>query len=230
MQFAYARELAESLAGEKVLDAVVAVPPWFNQFERQAVVDALDIGGLRTVGLINDGPASACSALRAWIPFADGIPHASVAMNYAMTRTFPEKEYHIFYDSGSLSTSATLVALHTYPVTPASALLASTNKKSTFKPKPVNTTHIEVLGVGYDRTLGGHLFDTLIKDGIIAEFETKNLKGRKIEGAEKEKSLAKVAKEATRVKAVLSANTESAVTVRPSPYSHVLACSSPVAS
>lgn len=57
MQFSYARELAEELAGEKVKDAVVAVPGWFNQFERQAVMDALEIGGLKSLGLINDGTA-----------------------------------------------------------------------------------------------------------------------------------------------------------------------------
>jgi len=57
MQFSYARELAESLAGEAVKDAVVVVPGWFNQFERQAVIDALEIGGLKSLGLINEGTA-----------------------------------------------------------------------------------------------------------------------------------------------------------------------------
>jgi hypoxia up-regulated 1 len=65
MQFSYARELAETLAGERVTDAVVAVPGWFGQFERQAVEDALEIAGLKSVGLINDGAAGECLVSRA---------------------------------------------------------------------------------------------------------------------------------------------------------------------
>lgn len=57
MQFSYARDLAETLAGEAVRDAIVSVPGWFSQSERQAVMDALEIGGLRPVGLVNDGTA-----------------------------------------------------------------------------------------------------------------------------------------------------------------------------
>ncbi|KAF8868145.1 heat shock protein 70 family, partial [Infundibulicybe gibba] len=67
MQFAYVKPLAESLAEEKVQDVIVTVPPFYSQFERDAVADAIEISGLRTLALINDGTA--------------------VAVNYAMTRT-----------------------------------------------------------------------------------------------------------------------------------------------
>jgi hypoxia up-regulated 1 len=134
-------------------------------------------------------------------------------MNYAMTRLFPTKEHHLIFDSGSLSTSATVISFHTYLTTPSSPLLTSTNKKSKFKAKQVNTTHIEVLGLGWDRELGGTMLDEMIKEQLIEEFETKVLKGRKIEGKEKEKALAKVAKEAAKVKSVLSANSDSSVNV-----------------
>ena len=134
-------------------------------------------------------------------------------MNYAMTRVFPTKEHHLIFDSGSLSTSATVISFHTYLTTPVSPLLTSANKKSKFKPKQVNTTHIEVLGLGWDRELGGIMLDEMIKEQLIAEFETKVLKGNKISGKEKEKALAKVAKEAAKVKSVLSANSDSSVNV-----------------
>lgn len=64
MQFAYARELGEHMAGEKIGEAVIVVPGWWGQKERQAVRDAAEIGGLRSVDLINDGTAStfACSS------------------------------------------------------------------------------------------------------------------------------------------------------------------------
>ena len=41
MQFAHVRELAESAAGEKVHDVIVTVPPYYTEFERDAVVDAI---------------------------------------------------------------------------------------------------------------------------------------------------------------------------------------------
>ena len=134
-------------------------------------------------------------------------------MNYAMTRLFPTKEHHLIYDSGSLSTSATVISFHTYLTTPVSPLLTSTNKKSKFKPKQVNTTHIEVLGLGWDADLGGTTLDNMIRDQLVEEFETKVLKGGKIAGKEREKAMAKVAKEAAKVKSVLSANSDSSVNV-----------------
>jgi hypoxia up-regulated 1 len=228
MQFSNARELAEELAGEKVKDAVVSVPGWFNQFERQAVIDALEIGGLKSLGLINDGTAGeslrggledrlASSLVQTDFSLSVTTRCLSVAMNYAMTRLFPTKEHHLIYDSGSLSTSATVISFHTYLTTPVSALLTSKNKKSVFKPKQVNTTHIEVLGLGWDRELGGTTLDNMIKEQLVEEFETKVLKGKKIAGKEREKAMAKVAKEAAKVKSVLSANSDSSVNVSAPP-------------
>ena len=92
MQFAYIKHLAEQVANEKVTDVVVAVPH-YSQFERDAVVDAIDISGLRTLALINDGTA--------------------VAVNYAMTRTFATHEYHIIYDAGASGIRAMLASFTT---------------------------------------------------------------------------------------------------------------------
>jgi hypoxia up-regulated 1 len=135
-------------------------------------------------------------------------------MNFAMTRAFPTKEHHLFYDSGSLSTSATLVSFHTYPAVPASPLIG---KSSKYTPAKVNTTHVEVLGLGFDDTLGGQRLDALIKGMLVAEFEAKL--GRPMEDGDDEtfKALGKIGKEAARVKAILSANADAAVGVRLSP-------------
>ncbi|KZP33487.1 actin-like ATPase domain-containing protein [Athelia psychrophila] len=89
MRFGYIKSLAEDLAGEKVLDTILTVPPFFNQFEHDHIVDALELGGLRILALINDGTA--------------------VAVNYAMTRVFPAPEYHVIYDAGASSVCATVV-------------------------------------------------------------------------------------------------------------------------
>ncbi|KAI0299025.1 Hsp70 protein-domain-containing protein [Multifurca ochricompacta] len=88
MQFAYIRALAENAAGERVKDVVVTVPPFYSQFERDAMADAVELSGLRLLALVNDG--------------------AAVAVNYAMTRQFPKPERHIVYDAGAASTRATV--------------------------------------------------------------------------------------------------------------------------
>lgn len=75
MQLAYVKALAEDVGGEPVPDVVVTVrpvdtaiyahanlhltqvPAFFSQFERQAVLDAIEIAGLKPIALINDGSA-----------------------------------------------------------------------------------------------------------------------------------------------------------------------------
>lgn len=57
MQFTYAKEMAEEVGGEVVRDTVVTVPAWFGFGERAAVLDALELAGLRSIGLVNDGTA-----------------------------------------------------------------------------------------------------------------------------------------------------------------------------
>jgi hypoxia up-regulated 1 len=57
MQLSYAKELADEVAGESVRDTVVTVPGWWGQSERQAMLDALELAGLRCIGLVNDGTA-----------------------------------------------------------------------------------------------------------------------------------------------------------------------------
>ncbi|KZP32830.1 actin-like ATPase domain-containing protein [Athelia psychrophila] len=70
-------------------DTILTVPPFFNQFERDHIVDSLELGGLHILALINDGTA--------------------VAVNYAMTRVFPAPKYHVIYDAGTSSVLATIM-------------------------------------------------------------------------------------------------------------------------
>ncbi|KAK0189615.1 hypothetical protein F5146DRAFT_931492 [Armillaria mellea] len=134
MQLSYIKSLAETLGEEKVQDVIVTVPPYYSQFERDAVADAIEISGLRTLALINDGTA--------------------VAVNYAMTRTFPKQEYHIIYDAGASSIRATIVSFST----------DSSSKSDT------PATHIGVAGVGYDRTVGGTELDRRLRELLINDF------------------------------------------------------------
>ncbi|KAJ7756232.1 Hsp70 protein-domain-containing protein [Mycena metata] len=173
MQFSYVKQLAESLAGEKVSDVVVTVPPFFSQYQRDAVVDAIEVAGLRTLALINDGTA--------------------VAVNYAMTRTFPTPEYHVIYDAGASSIRATVVSFSTSNAT------------------GVHTsgTQIAVLGVGYDLAAGGTELDRRLREMLIEAFNTKNNKDIR----EDKRGMAKLWKEAGRIKAILSANIDATATV-----------------
>jgi hypoxia up-regulated 1 len=175
MQLAYVKDLAEGLAGERVSDVVVTVPPFYSQFERDAVADAVEIAGLRTLALVNDGTA--------------------VAVNYAMTRTFAAPEYHVMYDAGASSIRATVVQLET----------VEGNKKK----KTGEYTQITIVGVGYDRTVGGTELDRRVRDLLLADFQQKHKKDLR----EDKRGMARLWKEASRVKSILSANADSRVTV-----------------
>lgn len=89
MILANAKHQAEEFGNETVSGCVITIPPYFNQWERKAVMDAAEIAGLKVYALMNDETA--------------------VALNYAMTRNFDSNQYHIFYDMGAGSTVASLV-------------------------------------------------------------------------------------------------------------------------
>ena len=176
MQFSYVKELAESVAGERVTDVIVTVPPFYTQAERDAVVDAIEIAGLRTLALINDGTA--------------------VAINYAMTRTFPEPELHIIYDAGASAIRTTLVEFSTV--------------ESTGKGKPKTYTQVNVLSSGFDRRSGGTELDRRLVKILVEDFMNKN----HVDITKDKRAMSKFRKEANRLKAILSANNEAFSTVR----------------
>ncbi|CAK5271169.1 unnamed protein product [Mycena citricolor] len=169
MQFAYVKQLAETFTGDKVSDVIVTVPPYFSQYQRDAVVDAIEVSGLRTLALINDGTA--------------------VAVNYAMTRTFPTPETHIIYDAGASGIRATLVTFSTVNSTAG--------------------TQITVGGVGYDLSTGGAELDRRLREILIETFNAKTKKDVRTD----KRGMAKLWKEAGRVKSILSANTEATSTI-----------------
>ena len=53
------KEVAEAYIGEKVTDAVVTVPAYFNDSQRQATKDAGHIAGLNVLRIINEPTAAA---------------------------------------------------------------------------------------------------------------------------------------------------------------------------
>ncbi|KAG1732638.1 Hsp70 protein-domain-containing protein [Suillus paluster] len=174
MQLSYVKKLAEDLAGEPVNEVILTVPPYFSQFERDSITDAIEIAGLRTLALINDGTA--------------------VAVNYAMTRTFSTTpEYHVIYDAGASSTRATVVSF---------AAAEDPKTKASY-------TQINVLGVGHDRNTGGTELDLRLRDILTDSFISKHRRDIRKD----KRGMAKLWKEAGRVKAILSANSDATSTV-----------------
>lgn len=53
------KEIAETFLGDKVKNAVVTVPAYFNDAQRQATKDAGTIAGLNVVRILNEPTAAA---------------------------------------------------------------------------------------------------------------------------------------------------------------------------
>lgn len=192
MQLEYAKKLAEETAGERVnpslpagfnvgsfggLDAVVTVPAFFNAQERQAIVDSAILAGFRP-RLVSDG--------------------AAAAVNYAQTRTFPQPEKHLFFDVGSGSVRATVVEFSTKPVVIDSILSVGKASK--------DSTVVDVKGVGWERNVGGLKLDLILRDKLAAEFDAKHSKQIRGSIRDNHRAMARLLKEANRVKHILSAN------------------------
>lgn len=120
-----------------------------------------------------------------------------------MSRSFPEKEYHIIYDAGSSGIRATLASFHTAP---------SGSPPKAPKSKTGDPTHVEIKGFGYDRQASGVEMDYRLRNILKEAFETKHARGRVVD--KEVRAIAKLNKEANRVKTVLSANIESNVMVK----------------
>lgn len=122
-----------------------------------------------------------------------------------MSRSFPQKEYHIIYDAGASGIRATLASFHTVPGDSALSVLKS---------KTGDPTHVGIKGFGYDRQASGAEMDYRLRNILKEAFETKH--GRAIN--KEMRAIAKLNKEANRAKTILSANVESNVMVGEQSY------------
>ncbi|KAI7870044.1 heat shock protein 70 family [Spinellus fusiger] len=119
----------------------------------------------------------------------------AVAINYAINREFEKTpEYHIFYDMGAGSTVASLISFSKVDV--------KEGKKTRTYPQ------IEVKSVGFDRTLGGYEFDVRLQDHLAKGFMQQHKGKVTTDITRSDGAMARLLKEATRVKQILSANTE----------------------
>lgn len=110
-----------------------------------------------------------------------------------MTRQFTgDEQSHIFYDMGAGSTVAALVSF----------------KSVKLKGDKQNGTEIKVQAIGYDDQLGGNEVDKRLQQYLAQQFQQKIGDKRKIDIFKSQRAMAKLLREANRVKHILSANTE----------------------
>ncbi|KAK2588316.1 hypothetical protein KPH14_004333 [Odynerus spinipes] len=169
------KEFAENSAGQKINEAVITVPGFFNQAERKALLQAAELAEIKVLQLIND--------------------YTAVALNYGIFRTKEindSAQYIIFYDMGASSTTATVVSYQN----------VKTKEKGFVETNP----HVNILGVGYDRTLGGLEMQIRLQNYLAKEFDALNKTPNSV--FNNPRAMAKLFKEAGRVKNVLSANAD----------------------
>eukprot|EP00798_Chlamydomonas_sp_ICE-L_P013455 gene13455-19313_t len=86
----YAMQISAAQLGGPVKEAVVTVPAYFGQAQRQAYIDAASLAGLSVLGVINS--------------------HAAAALHYGLNRYSSDLVEHIiFYDLGAGSVEVALV-------------------------------------------------------------------------------------------------------------------------
>uniref|UniRef100_A0A0B7AHG5 Hypoxia up-regulated protein 1 n=1 Tax=Arion vulgaris TaxID=1028688 RepID=A0A0B7AHG5_9EUPU len=170
-----AKEYTQDFAEQEVKDAVITVPPFYNQAERRAVLTAAKLVGINVLQLMSD--------------------NAAVALNYGIFRRKnfnSTTQYYMFYDMGSTSTTATIVG---YSV-------VKTKEGTRMESNP----QLTIKGVGFDRTLGGLEFTLRLRAHLAKTFNGQKKTTLKVE--ENYRAMAKLLKEAERVKKVLSANVD----------------------
>ncbi|CAJ0640731.1 6430_t:CDS:10 [Entrophospora sp. SA101] len=183
MQLSYAKEQAKVTAQEEVKDSIITVPPYYNQFERQAILDAAEIAGLHVLFLINDQTA--------------------VGINYAITHfssITEEPQIHLFYDMGAGSTKASVIKFN----------IVNNKDVGRFNKALVN---LEVLSIGYNKTLGGQEFDFRLQKHFATKFDDLHSGRLKESIFKSDRAMTKLFKEANRVKQILSANTETIASI-----------------
>lgn len=91
----YAKTLGETHAKTVIKDAVIAVPAYLGQTERECIIVAAELGGLNVLALVNQ--------------------HSGVALQYGISKDFSEEPKHVlFYDMGASGAYAALVCYSAY--------------------------------------------------------------------------------------------------------------------
>lgn len=181
----YAEEFTHQYGKEKghtygdITDCVLTIPAFATQSERQALLDAAELGGFKVLGLIDENTAS--------------------ALNFGMDKTFEEPQIYLFYNLGGSSLQVSVIKFHHYEV-----------PESKYSKKMKKIGSIEVLGKGWDATLGGLAYDNRLVDYMADHFnrEWRHARGHQKDIRDIPRAMTKIRLQANKVKHVLSANQE----------------------
>lgn len=143
MVFTHARQITDAFAEVPVKDWVVTVPVFFSQAQRQAVLDAAELAGVRVLSLINENAAAALQL----------TVHATVAPEDKPRRI-------LFYNLGSTSLQVSVAELSAQVV------------PDGFK-KNKTISSFQMLANTWDETLGGSKFDLLLAEHLAEQFSDK---------------------------------------------------------
>uniref|UniRef100_A0AAV1V1S3 Uncharacterized protein n=1 Tax=Peronospora matthiolae TaxID=2874970 RepID=A0AAV1V1S3_9STRA len=140
MVLTHARQITNTFAEVPVKDYVLTVPTFFSQAQRQALLDAAEIAGVRVLSLVNDNTAAALQL----------AVHTSYDPTAAPKRV-------LFYNLGSTALQVSIAAM-------SSQVVPDGFKKN----KTVST--FETLSNAWDESLGGSKFDLRLAEHLATEF------------------------------------------------------------
>ncbi|GMF19358.1 unnamed protein product [Phytophthora lilii] len=143
MVFAHARQITDTFAEAPVKDWVLTVPAFFSQAQRQALLDAAEISGVRVLSLINENTAAALQL----------AVHASYD-----PEDKPKKI--LFYNMGSTSLQVSIAEFF-------SQVVPDGFKKN----KTIST--FQTISNAWDESLGGAKFDLRLAEHLANEFSEK---------------------------------------------------------
>ncbi|OWZ22137.1 Heat shock protein70 [Phytophthora megakarya] len=143
MVFAHARQITDTFAEAAVKDWVLTVPAFFSQAQRQAMLDAAEISGVRVLSLINENTAAALQL----------AVHASYD-----PEDKPKKI--LFYNMGSTSLQVSIAEF-------SSQVVPDGFKKN----KTIST--FQTISNAWDESLGGAKFDLRLAEHLAKEFSEK---------------------------------------------------------
>ncbi|KAI9225947.1 MAG: Hsp70 protein-domain-containing protein [Piptocephalis tieghemiana] len=176
------RALAEAQAKEPIKGMVLTVPADFTKTQRQALVDAAEIAGLRVLSLMNEGSA--------------------ISLFYALDNVFTkEPEYHLFYDMGAGSTTATLTEFRTISVPDTTKY----NKTVTQVSIMASITEMGLGGSEWDARLAQEFAKRLV-DSSSGKLDISEIQSNG-------RAMVKLTKEASKIKEILSANVEAQASI-----------------
>ncbi|KAI9980623.1 hypothetical protein PInf_009926 [Phytophthora infestans] len=143
MVFTHARQITDTFAEAPVKDWVLTVPTFFSQAQRQAMLDAAEISGVRVLSLINENTAAALQL----------AVHASYD-----PEDKPKKI--LFFNMGSTSLQVSIAEF-------SSQVVPDGFKKN----KTIST--FQTISNAWDESLGGAKFDLRLAEHLAKEFSDK---------------------------------------------------------